>query len=635
MVMLFSKQISLAKIPLISFSRQDRRIAKEIWQILNNSEQTSNTENYTETQELLKREHWLANGIQRFNINPLVYLTSLMNIFFKTNSTAKREILAGEIAQFIADVNQKSIPELNTAMLLLPQKIFIAYQNGDNREIVQAVNDFRQTFEQPKYAQNLLNQYRLNRIVNSQITDTQIKLLNENIQRRNMPDRPQQKLRRRYRNLNPVLRDSGRVVLATGITAGTFALLPSAIAYPELPLPGIFSNMLFFNLVLNTVSNSVMLWVSGNGLRVSNYRLSDLKGVKLSQSAMYSQLGLPLTQLISFGANYFLAAQGLQNPLLTKILVLLSVGIVGATYTFLNNYAIRGKSLEESKFNMMRPLAGSFLAMGITNIFNISAEFLTIWSKICDAAYRFFVEGILNYRAYRTSIWKDLEKASPKNFQNLSAKELQNQLFKFNIEATSFILKPGGISSVQNFLNKKIDTQTLIRLFQKLGQERSGHIANIQRHSYYDSQQAEDCFNDLYYQYRVMLAQAICKRAKLFFNPFDETRPWSEFKENLKNKSPQDLKFLRIKTLEALKNSQPENLNIELLKLGAWFGVSTLPYIRKYLNDLSEEKLAVGIADLLSMKFNSDERLFAKKILEIYSAILIKKTKREKQRHAN
>ncbi|MDR1452419.1 MAG: hypothetical protein LBJ25_00380 [Candidatus Margulisbacteria bacterium] len=619
---MFLKKISITESCGIFFSASDRRVSAQLCGELSKPPPDS------PAREILdKSGHWLVSGIQRLNLHQLVYLTKLCQLY-PAASAEERAQLAVEIERFIAETNLRNSPEVKSALLLIPQKIIAAHQKQNLRTIIETVNDYRQIFEQPRYVRAFLaaEPFRPLSLDSAQSDFVRLK------QTGAKPAGRWQTWRRFYRNLNPVLRDPIRAVASAGLAAGVFALFP-AIAYPSLDfLPFPLSNVIVLNTALGLFTNSVMLLVSANGLRFWRYNLRDLKGVKLSQSAMYSSLGLPLTQLCSFTAQAWLTAAGASRSLL-KILTLLGVGTIGAAYTFGNN-KIRGKTRRECWFNAFRPLTGSGLSMILTSALNIEMRYLTVVSKACDNFYRLCVEGALNYLSHKAFIRKNLCRLYPQNYGAETPDSLDAKLIKFNIEALSFIKTPGGASSVQGYLYT-LDVRMLIRLFQKTGQDRSRHLADIQRYSYADSRQAENYFSQTYYWYRLMLAKALRRTIRSSWRlggqsrqtPLSSQKVLTEARHRIKNLTAANSRELRGRVVEqalaAIQSKSAGQLNAVLLELYLIFGARVMPDIQDYLAVLTEEQLLLGSADYLQKPRVPAELKAVRKILLAYADRLV------------
>ncbi|GBR74769.1 hypothetical protein NO1_1891, partial [Candidatus Termititenax aidoneus] len=490
---------------LFFFSGRDKKIAGQIVAALNAAKDSRQID-FAVSELINKSQSWLVNGIQRFNLHKIIYLTLLCYAFAFSNSSKQRELIAENVNHFIAETNTRGLLEINMALLRAPCRIIAAYQNKNTRRLIEAVNDYRQILEQPPYAKSLLelegstlpkNKFR---VINQDSLAVMLTAQNvagpgaaemPKIKNNPKPQTAFHRISRIYRNLKPLIRNSYRVLAGVSTAALCFTLFPNL----DFPLP----NVILFNTLLNLFTNSVMLCISARGTKFWQYRLSDINPLKLSQSVMYSSLGLPLTQFTAYALQNILA--GANNLVLANAATLLGVGLAGAGYTFINNKA-RGKNSLETKLNTLRPVFGSASAAGLAAAAGgLPQNYLTLLSMLMGNVYRLIVEGTINYSLYKRFIYKNLKQLELEN-------GAEEKLIKFNIEAMSFIENPGGAASVQSYLNALAPLE-LVRLFGKLGQDRSLHLADIQNFSYVDSARAEYYFTNTYFEYRKMLALAV------------------------------------------------------------------------------------------------------------------------------
>ncbi|GBR74282.1 hypothetical protein NO1_1487 [Candidatus Termititenax aidoneus] len=622
------------------FGGQDKKIAGQIVAALNAAKDSQQID-FAVGEFINKSQRWLVNGIQRFNLHKIIYLTVLCYAFARSDSSEQKKIIAENVSRFIAEINTRGSMEINMALLRAPCRIIAAYQNKNTERLIEAVNDYRQILEQPLYAKGLLAMERSTlpknkfSIIDQESLTVMLAAQNvsspnaaaETLQVRNV-FRPQtifNKCRRVYRNLKPLIRNSYRG--AAGISAAAMCLA----LFPELDFP--VPNAVLFNALLNLFTNSVMLWISARGPKFWQYRLSDINPLKLSQSVMYSSLGLPLTQFTAYTLQNILA--GANNLALANAAVLLGVGLAGAGYTFLNNKA-RGKNSLETKLNTLRPAFGGVSAAGLAAIAGgrLPQNYLTLLSMVMGNVYRLIVEGTINYSLYKKFIYKNLEQLEPES-------RVGEKLVKFNIEAMSFIESPGGINSVQNHLNK-LKPLELVRLFGKLGQDRSLHLADIQNHSYADSARAEYYFTNTYFEYRKMLALAIRaagqvkKIDSLNNNEAAESRV-DDILLRIKNLSAAQVKVFRKRavniTFSKLSEMSAAHINDEALRFGLAFKNKALPDIQNYLANLSEGQIISALADILQREYWASYYPVAQKLFAVYAKVLLGKTRSEYSKH--
>ncbi|MDR2428702.1 MAG: hypothetical protein LBD62_02730 [Candidatus Margulisbacteria bacterium] len=622
---------------LVFFSGQDKSLAKQIIAALDEAKNSGQID-FAAAELLDKGQRWLVNGIQRFNLNKIIYLTLLCYVFVLSNSSQQKEIIAANVSRFIAEVNTRGLVEINAALLRTPAKIIAAYQNRDNRRLIEAVNDYRQTLEQPLYARGLLGMEKLTLPKNRfRVIDTDIlsaTLAAQNVSnpgaiaavRAQNTARPQtvfNKLRRIYRNLRPLVRNSCRVLSGVALASTFFALFPAT----DFPVP----KAVWINALLNLFTNGVMLCVSARGLKFWQYCLADISLLKLTQSVMYSSVGLPLTQSVAYLLRHVLA--GANNLLLANTATLLGVGLAGAGYTFLNNKA-RGKNPLETKLNTLRPVFGGASALGLAAAAGgLPQNYLTLLSMVMGNVYRLIVEGAINYSLYKRFIYK--------NLKQLEAQNAEKQLIKFNLEAMSFIESPGGAASVQSYLNT-LEPRRLVNLFKKLGQDRSSHLADIQNYSYADSAGAEYYFTNTYFEYRKMLALAVRATAKIAKTDFPADPDAAESAADklllrIKNLPAAKVRLIRAETINKTFSQMPEmsaaQINDAALALYLLFRHKAQPDIRNYIDNLTEEQISSGLAALLRQKYSAKSYPAARRLLAIYVKALVGKTQSEYAKH--
>jgi hypothetical protein len=432
------------------------------------------------------------------------------------------------------------------------------------------------------------------------------------------------KCRRVYRNLRPLIRNSCRILSGAALASAFFALFPAV----DYPVP----NVILLNAGLNLFTNSIMLCISARGSKFWQYRLTDISLLKLAQSVMYSSLGLPLTQSVAYLLRTTLA--GTNSLLLANTATLLGVGLVGAGYTFLNN-KIRGKNSLETKLNTLRPVFGSASALGLVGaVGGLPQNYLTLLSLVMGNVYRLIVEGTINYSLYKRFIYKNLHQLE------LAGQEAAT-LIKFNLEAMSFIENPGGAVSVQSYLHT-LQALELIGLFGKLGQDRSGHLADIQNYSYADSAGAEYYFTHTYFAYRKMLALAIRATAKIAKTDFPASPDAAASAADklllrLENLPAAKVRLIRAETISKTFSRLPEmsaaQINDAALALYLLFRHKALPDIQNYLDNLSEEQISAGLAALLRQKYSAKSYPAARRLLAIYVRTLLRKTQNEYAKH--
>ncbi|MDR1997293.1 MAG: hypothetical protein LBQ83_03110 [Candidatus Margulisbacteria bacterium] len=613
---------------LLFFSSQDRETAKRIIAVLDNIQDSQHID--IEVQEFIsKGQRWLVNGLQRFNLNKIIHLTRMCYAFSLSNSTTQKDLIAANIKHFISEINTRGSLDVNMALLIAPGKIISAYRNKNPAGILEALNDYRQTLEQPLYARGM---FKIEKpAINKNVFRTiDAAALTQALSRPNVSARAAggktliAKIRRTYRNIRPVIRDSYRILTGLSLAAAFFTLFPAV----DFPLP----DVVLANALLNIGTNSVMLWVSARGHRFWQYRLADLNSIKLSQSVMYSSLGLPLTQSAAFLLKSIPA--GTDNLLFSNALTLLGVGLVGAIYTFLNNKA-RGKNPLETRLNTLRPVFGNAAAIGIvTALGGIPQNYLTLVSIIMGNVYRLIVEGTINYALYKKFIYKNLGQLQ---LESAGAE----QLIKFNLEAMSFIESAGGASAVQGYL-QTMNPLLLGELFRKLGRDRSRHLANIQNYSYTDSLQAEYYFAHTYFLYRAMLALAMRRTGKI--KKIDSLEKAESAQAEL------DRLILRLNSIPAAKarilqeeaiskafgqiqEMSAKQINAAALDLYLVFKKKVTAGIQGYIDNLTEEQLVSGMADLLQQAYSPAFYPAARRLLAIYVNTLVKKTQADQAKH--
>jgi hypothetical protein len=639
---MFCKIIFIAekKYPrFLFFGGQDKKIAAQIIMALNEAKDPQQM-NFTVDELIDKGQYWLVNGIQRFNLNKIIYLTMLCYAFAFSDSSKQKEIIAENVSRFIKEINTRGSAEINMALLRTPCRIIAAYQSKNTGRLVEAVNDYRQILEQPLYAKGLLamesltlskNKFKV--IDQSSLTEmlTAQNVASPSAVLKTLPvknvSKPQtifNKCRRVYRNLKPLIRNSYRGVAGVSAAALCLAL------FPDLDFP--VSNAILFNALLNLFTNSVMLYISARGTKFWQYRLTDINPLKLSQSVMYSSLGLPLTQFTAYSLRNILA--GTNNLLLANAATLLGVGLAGASYTFLNN-KVRGKNTLETKLNTLRPVFGSAAAIGLAAALGgLPQNYLTLLSMIMGNVYRLIVEGTINYSLYKRFIYQNLKQLE-------LADNTEEKLIKFNIEAMSFIENPGGGASVQSYLNT-LESLQLVRLFSKLGQDRSSHLANIQNYSYAGSARAEYYFTNTYFEYRKMLALAIRATGRINkADPLENIETADSTVNNLllriKNLPTAQTKIIRKETIDKTFSRLPEmsagQINDAVLALYLVFKNKALPDIQNYLDNLSEEQISSGLAEILQRKYSALYYPAAQKLLAVNAKTLLGKTQSEYSKH--
>jgi hypothetical protein len=624
---------------LFFFSAQDKKLAGQIVAALNEAKNSGQID--FDVNELInKSQRWLVNGIQRFNLNKIIYLTLLCYSFVLSDSAEQKKIIAANVSRFIAEINVRGSPEISLVLLRTPGRLIAAYQNRDNRRLIEAVNDYRQTLEQPVYAKGLLKLERL-ALPKNEFKEIDAAVLEEMLAAQNVlrpnaaaPAPPLEKIsrprpifskvRRIYRDLKPLLRNSGRVLAGVSLATAFFNLFPAL----DYPLP----NVVLANTLLNLFTNSVMLWVSARGPKFWQWRFADLNLLKLAQSVMYSSWGLPLTQSTAYLCQNILA--GVNNLLLANAAALLGVGLTGAAYTFFNN-KIRGKNSLETKLNTFRPAFGSASALGLAAALGgLPQNYLTLLSMVMGNVYRLVVEGSINYSLYKRFIYRNLKQLDLQN-------NADEKLIKFNLEAMSFIENPGGAASVQSYLNT-LEPLSLISLFGKLGQDRSSHLADIQNHSYADSAGAEYYFTHTYFAYRKMLALAIRAAGRIRQTYFPENSGAADDTVNkllgrIKNLPAAKAKMIRGETVSKIFSGLAEmsaaQVNDAALALSLLFRDQALPDIRDYIDNLTEEQISSGLAALLCPEYSAGVYPAARKLLAVYVKALVRKTQSECAKH--
>ncbi|MDR2431840.1 MAG: hypothetical protein LBD99_06285 [Candidatus Margulisbacteria bacterium] len=620
---------------IIFFSKQDRSLAGELITALDKTPAPQQI-HFAAAELMNKGQRWLVNGIQRFNLNKISYLTMLCHAFALSPAAKQKKIIAANVNRFIAEINIRGAAEINMALVRTPCRIIAAYQAKDSEGLTEAVNDYRQILEQPMYARGLLDMENL-RFLQNKFKTISADSLNKMLAAQNVsapnakipptwndsaPPTIFNRVRRLYRNLRPIIRNSCRVLAGVSFAAAFFALFPAA----DFPVP----NAVLINTLLNLFTNSIMLCISARGTKFWQYRLSDISLLKLSQSVMYSSCGLPLTQSAAYLLQNILA--GANNLLFANAATLLGVGLAGAVYTFLNNKG-RGKNPLETKLNTLRPVFGSSSALALAAAAGgLPQNYLTLLAMVMGNAYRLIVEGAINYSLYKRFIYQNLKQLE------LASNE-EEKLIKFNIEAMSFIENPGGASSVQSYLNT-LEPPRLIRLFKKLGQDRSRHLANIQSYSYADPAQAEYYFSNTYFRYRQMLALAVraagqikksSENLEAAENAADKLLP------RIKNLSAAQARMLRAETLSKtfsrISKMSAGQINEALLALYLVFQSQALPAIQAYVANLGEEQLSSGIAAVLQRECSPRTRPAARKLLAVYIQSLVRKTQSEYAKH--